>query len=244
METLMVLLAGLFIGMRHAVEADHLAAVASLATKANSRRETVKLGVSWGVGHTLTLFLLGSVVLFANTVVPERFATWLEFVVGIMLLLLGLDVIRRMWRSGVHFHVHEHGDGVRHFHAHAHDGKLPHDADPHEHEHRSLAQSLRNLLAPRALLVGMVHGMAGTAALVLLTLQTLSNVWLGLVYILVFGVGSIIGMGVVSAIIALPLNTAGKRMTRYHAALQYGVGFITAGLGLLIIFELAPQLLA
>ena len=244
METLMVLALGFLIGMRHAVEADHLAAVAALATRAHSLRETVKLGVSWGMGHTLTLFLLGSVVLFANTVVAERFATWLEFIVGIMLLLLGLDVIRRMWCSGVHFHVHEHGDGVRHFHAHAHEGKLPHDADPHEHEHRSLALSLRNLLAPRALLVGMVHGMAGTAALVLLTLQTLSDVWLGLVYILVFGAGSIIGMGAVSAIIAMPMRAAGHRMTRWNAALQYGVGAFTAGLGLFIIAELAPQVLA
>jgi len=238
MQTLLVLFSGLLIGMRHALESDHLAAVASLATQARDVRQTVRLGASWGVGHTLVLLLAGSAVLWVDAIIPERFATALEFVVGLMLMLLGADVIRRMWRQGVHFHVHEHGDGLRHFHAHAHDGSLPHEDDPHEHEHASW----RQLLEPRALLVGMVHGMAGTAALILLTLQTLHDPWLGMLYILLFGIGSILGMAAVSAIIALPLRRAGRGLTRWHAALQYGIGAITLGYGAFIAWHLAPAL--
>ncbi len=238
METLLILFMGLLIGMRHAVEADHLAAVASMATRAHNVRETVRVGASWGLGHTLTLLLLGGVVLWMDAQVPERFAEGLEFVVGIMLMLLGADVIRRMWRKGIHFHVHEHADGVRHFHAHAHDGSVPHERDPHAHEHLSWREALDG----RALLVGMVHGMAGTAALVLLTLQTLHDVWLGLLYIVIFGIGSIVGMAAVSAIIALPLHKAGKGLTRWHATLQYGIGLFTLGYGAWIAGHLAPGL--
>ncbi len=234
METLAVLFTGFLIGMRHAVESDHLAAVASLATRATSRRQTVRLGINWGIGHTLVLLLLGSAVLWVDAIVPERFAAGLEFVVGLMLMLLGADVIRRLRARRIHFHVHEHADGVRHFHAHAHDGTRPHDEDPHDHAHPA------RLLEPRALLVGMVHGMAGTAALVLLTLQTLHDPWLGMLYILLFGAGSILGMGMVSAIIALPLQQAGHRLTRWHAALQYVIGIVTLGYGLYIAWHLAP----
>ncbi len=238
METLLILFTGLLIGMRHAVEADHLAAVASMATRANGTGETVRVGISWGLGHTLMLLVLGGVVLGVDAVVPEHFAQGLEFVVGLMLMLLGADVIRRMWRKGIHFHVHEHAGGVRHFHAHAHDGSVPHEEDPHAHEHVSWKQ----VLDGRALLVGMVHGMAGTAALVLLTLQTLHDVWLGLLYIVVFGIGSIAGMGVVSTIIALPLQRAGRGLSRWHAGLQYGIGIFTLAYGAWIAWHLAPGL--
>ena len=235
LETLTVLLLGFLIGMRHALESDHLAAVATMATQAETVRQTMKLGMTWGVGHTLTLFLLGSVVLFMDGIVPERFASGLELIVGIMLVILGLDVIRRMRKRRVHFHVHEHEDGIRHFHAHAHDGTMPHDRDPHHHVHVSG-------LTWRALIVGMVHGAAGTAALVLLTLQTIHNVPLGLLYILVFGLGSVLGMGIVSVIISLPLlATANRGLTRYHTALQLGIGLLTFAYGLVIIWQLAPD---
>jgi len=240
MDTLLVLLSGFVIGMRHALESDHLAAVAALATQARDARHTLRLGVNWGVGHTLVLLLAGSAVLWLDAIVPERFASALEFVVGLMLMLLGADVIRRMRRRRIHFHVHEHGDGVRHFHAHAHDGTLPHEEDPHDHAHPGPA----SLLQPRALLVGMVHGMAGTAALTLLTLQTLHDPWLGMLYIALFGAGSIMGMGVVSAIIALPLRRAGRGLARWHASLQYAIGLFTLGYGLYIAWHLAPRVFA
>ncbi len=233
MTTLGILFMSLLIGMRHAIESDHLAAVASLATRSPSLRHTVRLGATWGLGHTLTLFLFGSVVLWMDSVIPERLAHTLEFAVGLMLIVLGLDVLRRLWRDRIHYHVHRHDDGTVHFHAHSHRGQNAHDARAHHHEHP-------RGFPLRALLVGLVHGMAGSAALILLTLQTLHDPWLGMLYILVFGIGSILGMAAVSVVIAWPLKATGRRLTWAHNGLQAAIGLFTLGSGLWIAVEMAP----
>ncbi|HIE56019.1 MAG TPA: urease accessory protein [Chromatiaceae bacterium] len=230
---LSLLLMSLLIGVRHALESDHLAAVASLATRSPSLRQTVRLGATWGLGHTLTLFLFGSVVLWMDTVMPERLAHWLEFAVGLMLVGLGIDVLRRLWKERVHYHVHRHNDGTVHFHAHSHGGQRAHDRDAHRHEHPQG-------FPLRALLVGLVHGMAGSAALILLTLQTLHDPWLGMLYMLVFGIGSILGMAAVSVVIAWPLKATGRRLTWAHNGLQATIGLFTLGSGLWIALESAP----
>ena len=105
-----ILLLGLLLGMKHAIEADHVAALATLATRSQSLAQTVKLGAVWGLGHTLTLLLFGGLVLALDLVMPERLAQALEFAVGIMLVLLGLDVLRRISRERVHFHIHRHAE--------------------------------------------------------------------------------------------------------------------------------------
>ncbi len=233
MTILSVLLMSLLIGMRHALESDHLAAVASLATRSPSLRQTVRLGATWGLGHTLALFLFGSVVLWMDTVMPEHLAHWLEFAVGLMLVGLGIDVLRRLWKERVHYHVHRHNDGTVHFHAHSHQGQRAHDPDAHRHEHPQG-------FPLRALLVGLVHGMAGSAALILLTLQTLHDPWLGMLYMLVFGIGSILGMAAVSVVIAWPLKATGRRLTWAHNGLQATIGLFTLGSGLWIALESAP----
>ena len=233
MTILSILLMSLLIGMRHALESDHLAAVASLATRSPSLRQTVRLGATWGLGHTLTLFLFGSVVLWMDTVMPERLAHWLEFAVGLMLVGLGIDVLHRLWRERVHFHVHRHNDGTVHFHAHSHQGQRAHGPEAHRHEHPQG-------FPLRALLVGLVHGMAGSAALILLTLQTLHDPWLGMLYMLVFGIGSILGMAAVSVVIAWPLKATGRRLTWAHNGLQATIGLFTLGSGLWIALESAP----
>ena len=116
-----ILLLGFLIGMGHALEADHVAAVASLTTRSRSARQTILQGTFWGAGHTLTLLLFGLVVLLLDTVIPERFAQGLELAVGVMLVLLGADVLWHLIRDRVHFHLHRHGE-VRHLHAHSHRG--------------------------------------------------------------------------------------------------------------------------
>jgi hypothetical protein len=224
-----ILLLGFLLGMRHSLDADHLAAVASLATRNRSTRESVDLGLSWGIGHALPLFLIGAAVLLAETVIPEAFARLLEVAVGVMLVLLGGDVLRRMITRRVHFHIHRHPDGLRHFHAHSHAGEeQPHDAARHEHPHR---------ISLRALLVGMVHGMAGSAALVLLTVETLHSVVLGLVYIALFSIGALAGMAVLSALITMPLRYAATRMAVFFHGLQVVIGTGTVVLGCVMIYR-------
>ena len=227
---LSVLTLGLLIGMRHALEADHVAAVASMATGSRSLRETTRLGIAWGMGHTVTLFVIGTAVLLLDTIVPETLAKGLELAVGVMLLGLGLDVLRRLIRDGIHFHIHHH-NGERHVHAHGHRAPVViHDMDAHRHGHRQP-------IPWRALFVGLVHGLAGSAALVLLALSTIHSVWQGIVYIALFGIGSILGMAILSVVIAIPLRYAADRAAWFYKGLSLSIGVLTTILGATIIWQ-------
>lgn len=225
-----VFLLGFVMGVRHAFEADHLAAVASLATRSRSLRSGVLQGAAWGLGHTMTLLLLGGTCRLLGQAVPERWAIGLELLVAVMLLVLGVDVLRRIKRERVHVHVHRHGDGTRHWHAHQHAPEAAHDPSRHEHVHPA------HHLPPRALVVGLVHGLAGSAALLLLTLQSVPSLWLA--YIALFGAGSILGMAVLSAAIMVPLQAASHRVTRLQNGLEAVVGLTTLALGLGVIYQI------
>ncbi len=179
--------------MKHATEADHLAAVATLATRQGSLAQTLRQGVAWGVGHTLTLMLFGGAVLWLGQVISPRLEQALETAVGIMLVLLGADVLRRLVRDRIHFHVHRHGPRTTHVHAHSHRGEGRHADSAHRHAHPQR-------WPVRALAVGMMHGLAGSAALVVLALQTIPSVGLGVGYIALFGLGSIAGMALLSVV--------------------------------------------
>jgi ABC-type nickel/cobalt efflux system permease component RcnA len=226
-----ILAFGFLLGLRHATDADHLAAVATLATRSRSLAHTVMQGLAWGAGHTLTLLLFGGVVLLLGAVVPERAAQALELAVGVMLILLGADALNRLRRERIHFHAHRHADDAAHFHAHSHRGERgPHVADRHEHAHP------RGFPA-RALLVGTVHGMAGSAALVLLSLEELRSPAQGFVYIATFGLGSILGMALLSAAIAVPMRLSSRHLTRAHDGISAAFGLGTLLLGGSIVYR-------
>jgi hypothetical protein len=215
---------GFVLGMRHALEADHAAAVASLATQSRSVFQTMKQGIVWGFGHTVTLFLFGSVVLIIGVVIPERFAEALECAVGFMLVGLGLDVFRRLRNERIHFHLHQHLHGAPHFHAHSHVPDLPHTESAHQHAHPQG-------FPYRAFMVGLMHGMAGSAALILLTLNTVMSPSMAIGYMIIFGAGSILGMSVLSVVIAIPFWYSARSLTWVHQSLQRGVGIGTILLG-------------
>jgi ABC-type nickel/cobalt efflux system permease component RcnA len=231
-----VLLLGLLFGMKHAMEADHVAAVASLATRSSSPGEAARFGIAWGLGHTITLFVFGSAVLLLGVTIPDRMAHALELAVGVMLVLLGADVVRRMWKQGLHIHPHQHGS-ERHLHLHEHapaKSSAPH-APPHAHVPHS--HTHKKTLPMRALCVGLVHGMAGSAALVLLTLGTIESVWLGIAYIALFGLGSIGGMMVLSFAIGLPLRLTAHKLGSLYTGLTAAIGLLTIFLGASIVWQ-------
>ena len=223
-----ILLLGFLIGMRHALEADHVAAVAVLATRAKSVSQALPLGVMWGVGHTLTLFTFGAVIVVLNNNLPQNLSLMLEALVGVMLVMLGADVIYRLIKKRVHFHFHGHVDEKCHIHAHSHEGGKSHDLSPHDHQHFKR-------LSLRTLAVGMMHGLAGSAALVFLTMQSVEPVSTKIIYIGLFGFGSIAGMGLLSVIIAVPLRYVANSMTWAYTGLSAVLGFFSMGLGLLTI---------
>ena len=227
-----ILALGFLLGMRHATDADHVAAVATLATRSPSLAHTVAQGIAWGTGHTLTLMLFGGAVLVLGVVVPAQAAQALELAVGVMLVLLGADALYRLRRERVHFHAHRHADGVAHFHAHSHRGEgAPHDPARHDHLHP-------RGFPGRALLVGMVHGMAGSAALILLSLEALRSPAWGFAYIAIFGLGSILGMALLSAAIAVPLRLTSRHLKRTYGGLSAAVGFATVLLGCYIVYRI------
>jgi sulfite exporter TauE/SafE len=210
-----LLFLGFIIGMRHALEADHFAAVATLASKGLSKKQAIRHGVAWGLGHTITLFAFGVIVLLMDQVIPERLAETLDIIVGCLLILLGIDVLRRAYKNRIHYHLHRHDNQNPHFHAHSHAGAAEHD----------------NSFPLRALFIGLIHGMAGSAALILLTLDSVSSIGLGLAYIALFGIGSIVGMGLLSMIISIPIRASSKQLAWLHNGLQLTIGFCTIGIG-------------
>ena len=219
---------GFLLGMHHALEPDHIAAVSSVAARRSSVREIVKHGLTWGLGHTVTLFLFAGAALLLGQMIPEHLAERLEFAVGIMLVILGGYVLWQLWRDRVHFHSHTHG-GTSHFHAHGHrDDAIPHEHSAHEHGHG---------FRWRTLMVGLVHGMAGSAALLVIAVSQVASPVYGLLYLVLFGVGSIIGMGVLSVVIAVPLAVSARSLTWANRALQVVVGIVTVGIGANTIYE-------
>ena len=229
---LSILFVGLLLGMKHATEADHLAAVATLATRQTSLAQTLRQGVAWGIGHTLTLLLFAGVVLALGRVISPTLEQALETAVGVMLVVLGADVLRRLVRDRVHFHVHRHASEQAHVHAHSHRGEGPHALSTHRHEHPPARWPLR------ALAVGVMHGLAGSAALVVLSLESVPSVGLGLGYIALFGVGSILGMALLSVVMAVPLKLSASYLDRVHRAMSALVGILSTLLGGYMVWDI------
>ena len=220
---------GFLLGMQHALEADHIAAVSSIAARRSHVSDIVKHGLTWGLGHTLTLFVFAGAAILLGHAIPESVATPLETAVGVMLIGLGAHVWWRLWRDRVHFHKHGHGDGTVHFHAHSHAGETaPHVRAAHAHEHG---------FRWRTLLVGLMHGMAGSAALLVLTVTQASSPAVGLGYIALFGIGSMIGMGALSTVIAIPLAVSARWLTWANRGLQGAVGLATVAIGIVTVVE-------
>lgn len=217
---------GFLLGMQHALEADHIAAVASLTSGGMSSRRAMVHGATWGLGHTLTLLLFGGAVLLFGLQLGEQLARWLELAVGGMLVWLGARVLYGLWRERMHIHVHGHADGTVHFHAHGHKNR---DEKPqHEHNHDRIAPSS----FIQTLTVGVMHGMAGTAAiLVFIAAAAIESVSQGIAYIVVFGFGSVLGMAVLSVAVVFPATYAASAIPMLGRALKMAIGLGTFVLG-------------
>ncbi len=199
MEILALLLFGCLVGMQHALEPDHLAAVAALSEKRSSRRALILRGGVWGLGHTITLLTICGVLLLLGESISARIEAFLELAVGAMIILLGANVLYKVWHKRPHFHVHHHRDGASHIHVHSHVGEDgAHNESSHEHRHHNLGLG-------RALLVGMMHGAAGSAGLLILAAAADSITQAG-AYVVAFGAGSIIGMATLSFVVSFPLR--------------------------------------
>jgi nickel/cobalt exporter len=223
---------GLVFGLKHATEVDHVIAVSTIVSEHRSFLRAALVGGVWGVGHTISLVLVGIVVLALRVTIPEQVSGWLEFCVALMIIGLGVAAFARALRrrSGVHVHKHQH-DGLAHAHVHFHEQDTSHagPVEPHSHAVRRVG------LKP--LLVGAMHGLAGSAALTLLVLTQIESAALGLLYLAVFGLGSILGMLLMSGLIALPFVFSARKLTGIHYGLQAAAGVFSIAFGFWYAYE-------
>ncbi|MEP7213905.1 MAG: urease accessory protein [Acidobacteriota bacterium] len=221
--TFSVLVFGFLLGLRHATEADHLAAVSTIVSERKNLFASSIVGGLWGLGHTISLFLVALVVIFMKLKISPELETKLEAIVGGMLILLGLNVLRKLLQSKK-IHVHEHDHGVRpHVHLHVH-GEEKAEAPHHG-------------FSPRSVIVGMVHGLAGSGALMFIILPLIPSPLIAMLYVLIFGIGSIGGMMAMSFLIGLPFHFTANRFEILNKGIRLLAGVFSLGLGSYIVYE-------
>ncbi|MGB9181831.1 MAG: hypothetical protein WCB68_21555 [Pyrinomonadaceae bacterium] len=223
---------GLVFGLKHATEADHIVAVSTIVSEQRSLLRSAMVGALWGVGHTASLIFVGIIVLALRVAVPEHVASWLEFGVALMIIVLGISALLRALRrrSDVHLHQHKH-DGVSHVHLHFHERETQHTGAVAAHSHAV------SRIGFKPLLVGAMHGLAGSATLTLLVLTQINSNALGLLYLAVFGIGSIFGMLLMSGLIGLPFALSARRLGGVHYGLQTIAGALSIVFGLWYAYE-------
>lgn len=257
-----ILVLGFFLGMRHATDPDHVIAVTTIVARERTVKLAAWIGALWGLGHTITIFAVGSGIILLGWVIPPHVGLTMEFSVGLMLILLGVLNLTGMmqWITNslmpahthpiddfadphahdhAHSHVHMHGDYI-HTHTHSHDPEL----HTHAFEATPLARMDRlfgklgayQILRP--LIIGLVHGLAGSAAVALLVLATIRDAGWGVLYLLIFGVGTIAGMMLITAAIAIPFSYTVNRFEAVNRLLRISSGIISLAFGLFIAYKI------
>jgi len=240
------MLLGLLFGMQHATDPDHVVAVATIVARTRRFGAGALVGAFWGVGHTVTVTAVGAAIVVFNVAVTPRLALSLEMVVALM--LVGLGVARILWvlRDSdpvpvAHLgepHAHEAGPAL-HSHVHVHAGAV--HRHPHVHPPARLLRALQTVgpaQALRSTLVGLVHGMAGSAAVALLVLSTIRGRAAAIAYLLVFGVGTILGMTAITGLLSLPFTLHAPGLERARRALALATGAVSLAFGLYLVFQI------
>jgi high-affinity nickel-transport protein len=225
-----LVLLGFFLGMRHATDPDHVIAVSTIVTRQPTIRAALLIGSLWGVGHTLTIIAVGAAIVLFTIVIPPRLGLSMEMAVAIMLILLG------MWNlTGIFEQIR---------------GLRPSDGDQSEqHRHRDDEKpitwldrrlgGLRIYQVLRPLAVGLVHGLAGSAAVALLVLALIKNPWWAMAYLMLFGIGTIAGMMLITAAIGAVFAYASRRFARAERYLRFASGVLSLGFGLFLAYQIA-----
>jgi len=217
-----VILLGLFLGMRHSTDADHVVAVSTIVSRQGSAKSSATIGLLWGLGHTLTIFLVGSAIIIFGVVIPPRIGLSMEFCVALMLVLLGVLNL-----TGVMRWITERLTPA----------KAP-DPAPDKLLLDRVVGRLGLYQTMRPLVVGLVHGLAGSAAVALLVLSTIKSPLWSTAYLLVFGLGTMVGMALMTAAISMPLVYTGRRFFRINRYLIAASGFASVAFGIFLVYQI------
>lgn len=217
-------LLGFVVGLRHATEADHVAAVSAIVARERTVRGAALIGAAWGLGHTITLLLLGGAIVAFGLSIPRSLALSLELLVGAMLIALGL------WNFLSHRRRHTHAAPP-----------ITALEEPSDRPRSRAFASASIRRAMRPLVVGSMHGLAGSAAAALLVAAAARTVTGGLAYLLVLGLGTMLGMTLITAILALPLGKALRRFERAEAWLRVGSGAMSCAIGAVLVYQIGFQ---
>lgn len=212
---------GFTVGLMHAFDPDHLVAMSTMVSREQSIRRSSLLGALWGLGHTASLALVGLAVLALHLTIPPSFSKGMEFAVAMMIVALGGHLI---WQSakefGLHRHAQAHNESA-HAHIHLHDKN-----ERTNHQHHAPRSHTKTFA------IGIIHGLAGSAALILAVMTSITSTMQGLLYILVFGLGSIGGMLLMSAIMSMPFAFFGKWISGWQGPAQGMIGMFAVSFGL------------
>jgi len=248
---LSILALGFFLGMRHATEPDHVIAVTTIVSNQRNTARAALIGAFWGVGHTLTIFVVGAGIILFNLVIPVRLGLSMELSVAVMLIILGLLNVAGFLRSMPAGSIHTHdGEKVVHSHPHSHGDHIhshPHTHQPEGHSHAPDASlgwldrafgkvTVYQYLRP--FVIGVVHGLAGSAAVALLVLTTIRNVHWAIGYLLIFGVGTIAGMMLITVSLASAFRMVGKAHQKFSRRLAFASGLLSLGFGLFVVYQI------
>lgn len=229
---LAALVLGILLGSKHSLDPDHVVAVSTIVSEYKNPLRSFWVGISWGLGHTTTLLIIGIVIIALRLTIPERMALLFEFAVGVMLVGLGIQVIYSFRKKKVHQHAHGHEEEAHHhFHSHS---KSPEHVPEHHNTHGIGKPFLRR----KSYVIGLVHGMAGSAALTLLVLASIESPIAGLAYILLFGLGSVLSMGIMTVIIGLPFVMSAGRLPNFNRTIQFAVGSLSILFGGFLMYQI------
>ncbi len=242
---------GFLLGMRHATDPDHVVAVTTIVSRQNSIRHAGLIGAFWGLGHTITILFVGAGIIVFNLAIPVKVGLAMELAVGLMLILLGVlslaGITQRITdrftpahshSEVIHSHSHQHGT-EHHEHVHAHSPEVHmHLAEPPKGPLQRTLEKIGLYQMLRPLAVGIVHGLAGSAAVALLVLATIRDPRWAVTYLLVFGVGTIAGMVLITMVIGAPFAYTGKKFTSFNRGLAIVSGVISVAFGLFISFQI------
>jgi len=228
---LFILLTGLGLGFAHALDPDHVVAITTLVCNNKSLRKSISSAIVWGLGHTVVLLIAGLLVLALKVVIPDSLISIFEIVAGVLLVILGGWVIRPLVTEKMHGHTHEGDHDHEHHHDHGHTHDQPHShSHEHPHPHEQGHAHLR-----KSAFTGAIQGLGGSAAIMLVTLTTVSSVELGLIFILVFGLGVIASMVCIAGLVGSIIAYTAANLEKVHRIIVAATGSASIIIGLLII---------